>query len=52
MVITISDPYRETEGIGGRFEYPEDNVPKCIERPINKYADLKKLKIPDPSNCP
>ncbi|UCE05262.1 MAG: uroporphyrinogen decarboxylase family protein [bacterium] len=52
MMMTISDPYRETEGIGGRFEYPVDNVPKCIERPIKNYSDLKKLKVPDPSNCP
>lgn len=52
MMMVISDPYRETEGIGGRFEYPEDNVPKCIERPIQKYADWKNLKIPNPSNCP
>lgn len=52
MMMVISDPYRETEGIGGRFEYPEDNVPKCIERPIKNYAELKKLKIPDPWNCP
>ncbi|MCI0494842.1 uroporphyrinogen decarboxylase family protein [candidate division KSB1 bacterium] len=52
MVMVISDPYREAEGIGGRFEYPEGNVPTCIERAINNYADLKKLKIPDPRNCP
>jgi len=52
MVMTISDPYRETEGIGGRFEYPVDNVPKCTERPIKNYADLKKLNIPHPSDCP
>jgi uroporphyrinogen-III decarboxylase len=52
MVMVISDPYRETEGIGGRFEYPEDNVPKCIERAIQNHADLKKLKAPDPWNCP
>lgn len=52
MVMVISDPYRETEGVGGRFEYPEDNVPKCIERLIKNYADLKKLKVPDPWNCP
>ena len=52
MVMVISDPYRETEGIGGKFEYPVDNVPKCFERPIQNYADLKKLKIPVPSDCP
>jgi len=52
MVMTISDPYRETEGIGGRFEYPVDNVPKCIERPIKNYADLKNLKIPVTYDCP
>ncbi len=52
MVMVISDPYRETEAIGKRFEYPEDNVPKCIEQPIKNYADLKKLKVPEPWNCP
>jgi MtaA/CmuA family methyltransferase len=52
MVMAISDPYRETEGVGGRFEYPEDNVPKCIERPIRNHSDLKKLKVPEPCNCP
>ncbi len=52
MMMVISDPFRETEGIGGRFEYPQDNVPKCIERPIQNYADLKKVKVPDPWNCP
>lgn len=52
MMMTISDPYRETEGIGGKFEYPVDNVPKCIERPIKNYAELRKLKVPYPSDCP
>jgi MtaA/CmuA family methyltransferase len=51
MMMVISDPYRETEGIGGRFEYPEDNVPRCIERPIKNCTDLKRLKVPDPWNC-
>jgi len=37
MVMVISDPYRETEGIGGKFDYPEENVPKCIERAIKNY---------------
>jgi len=52
MMMVISDPYRETEAIGGRFEYPEDSVPKCVDLPIKQYSDLLKLKVPDPWNAP
>ncbi len=44
----ISDPYRETQGFGGRVEYVADGVPRCLP-PLRSNKDLSLLVRPDPS---
>ncbi|MFP4378929.1 MAG: uroporphyrinogen decarboxylase family protein [Candidatus Sumerlaeia bacterium] len=43
----ISDPYRETQGFGGKVEYIPDGVPRCTA-PLENSKDLADLKRPDP----
>jgi MtaA/CmuA family methyltransferase len=43
----ISDPYRETQGFGGRIEYVEDGVPRSTH-PLIESKDLSLLLRPDP----
>jgi len=47
QVSCISDPYRETQGFGGRIEYVRDGVPRCTE-PLADTKDLDVLDTPDP----
>ncbi len=48
QVSTISDPYRETAGFGGRIEYVRDGVPRCHLPPLADSTDLSALPRPDP----
>lgn len=43
----ISDPSREAEAFGARFDYPEESVPICIEYPVRTIEDVRELKTPD-----
>lgn len=52
MAMVISDPYRETEAVGGKFEYPSDNVPKCRVRPIENIDNFDFPAIPIPWENP
>lgn len=45
----ISDPYRETQGFGGKITYLKDAVPRC-SHPMEETKDFSVLKIPDPNN--
>jgi MtaA/CmuA family methyltransferase len=47
QVSTISDPYRETQGFGGRIEYVKDGVPRCTH-PLAGTKDMSVLQRPDP----
>jgi MtaA/CmuA family methyltransferase len=47
QVSAISDPYRETQGFGGRVEYVTDGVPRCLP-PLREAKDLSLLARPDP----
>ena len=47
QVSCISDPYRETEGFGGKIDYITDGPPRCT-RPLEDSKDLALLKNPDP----
>lgn len=49
MVSAISDPYRETSGLGGNVSILEDDVPRCTDYYIKEYRDVKKLKPIDPA---
>jgi len=44
----ISDPYRETQGFGAKIEYTTNQVPKCIDPPLQNSTDLSRLKKPNP----
>jgi MtaA/CmuA family methyltransferase len=46
-VSLISDPYREAEAFGARFDYPENFVPICTHYPVKTLADVLALKNPD-----
>ncbi|QGP90841.1 Uroporphyrinogen decarboxylase [Neomoorella glycerini] len=48
MVMVISDPFRETEGFGTQFEYPEEGVPVMREHLLKKLEEMVNLKEPDP----
>ncbi len=43
----ISDPYREAEAFGARFDYPESFVPICTHYPVKTLSDVHTLKNPD-----
>jgi MtaA/CmuA family methyltransferase len=43
----ISDPYRETQGFGGKITYIRDGVPRCTS-PLNDTKVLSALSHPDP----
>jgi len=43
----ISDPYRETQGLGGEITYVRDGVPRCTS-PLKSSKDLSTLLHPDP----
>ncbi len=44
----MSDPWRETVDFGGRIEYLDDAVPKCVRHPLEDSSDLTDLETPDP----
>ena len=43
----ISDPYRETEGFGGKVQYVTDGVPRCTS-PMESTKDMTLLLSPNP----
>lgn len=43
----ISDPYRETQGFGGKITYMENAVPRCSP-PMEETKDFSVLQKPDP----
>ena len=43
----ISDPYRETSAFGSKILFPEDSVPQCREKLVQKTEDIVLLKNPD-----
>ena len=47
QVSCISDPYRETQGFGGRIEYLVDGPPRSTH-PLASSKDLSSLLTPDP----
>ena len=49
MVSAISDPFRETSGLGANVVILEDDTPRCVDYLIQEYDDIKKLKPIDPS---
>ncbi|MGF1452329.1 MAG: uroporphyrinogen decarboxylase family protein [Opitutales bacterium] len=48
----ISDPYRETAGLGGEIVFHENAVPECARVPLNDIEDADSLAIPDPEAAP
>lgn len=52
MVMVISDPYRETEGFGATFEYPENAIPVLQETPLVNLDEVDNLTIPVPEQHP
>jgi MtaA/CmuA family methyltransferase len=44
---TISDPYRETQGFGGRITYVQNGVPRCTS-PLETTKNLSTLLDPNP----
>jgi MtaA/CmuA family methyltransferase len=43
----ISDPAREAEAFGARFDYPPESVPICTHYPVKTIEDVRNLKNPD-----
>ena len=50
MVSAISDPFRETSGLGGNVVILEDDIPQCTDYFIKEHSDLKKLIPVAPSS--
>lgn len=51
QVSCISDPYRETAGLGASVEIVPDSVPRCPP-PLADGRDLRRLRLPDPLTSP
>lgn len=47
MTGLISDPYRETAAFGGKITFPDEAVPRCMNRVVETYDDVVSLKRPD-----
>lgn len=43
----ISDPYRETSAFGGKVTFPDEAVPRCMNKVVVTYDDVVNLKRPD-----
>lgn len=48
----ISDPYRETAGLGGEVRFRENATPECVTPPLPDLEKLDTLEIPDPEAAP
>lgn len=46
----ISDPMRETEGLGATVVVPPDNVPYCPEPFLKEITDISRVKAVDPGS--
>ncbi|NSW95718.1 MAG: uroporphyrinogen decarboxylase family protein [Bacteroidales bacterium] len=51
MVSLISDPYRETSAFGARIQYVDEGVPRCLDKIVNSFDDVKNLPDPDVYKC-
>lgn len=47
----ISDPMRETEGMGAAVVVPEDNVPYSPTPFVKTVADIAKVRVAEASSC-
>jgi uroporphyrinogen decarboxylase len=50
-VSLISDPYRETSAFGANVDFPEDSVPQCKTRLLERLEDVQRLRHPDVHAC-
>ena len=52
QVSCISDPYRETAGLGGEIVFHDNAVPECRKPPLEDVSEANQLEIPDPESSP
>lgn len=43
----ISDPYRETAAFGAKISFPDEAVPRCMEKLIKSLEDIDRIRKPD-----
>jgi MtaA/CmuA family methyltransferase len=48
----ISDPTREAEAFGARFDYLEEGVPRCTHYPVKTREEIEALPEPDVRRSP
>jgi MtaA/CmuA family methyltransferase len=48
----ISDPYRETAGLGGEIRFRENATPECVAPPLADLGRVNEIEIPDPETAP
>ncbi len=48
----ISDPYRETAGLGGEIIFHKNSVPECLRLPLDDIEEIAQLSVPDPEAAP
>jgi len=52
QVSVISDPYRETQGFGGKIRYEQNHPPVCEQIVVPEITDISSLPDnPDPYQC-
>lgn len=52
QVSAISDPYRETAGLGGEIQFRENATPECVAPPLPDLEAAGDLEVPDPEASP
>ncbi|MCH7226586.1 uroporphyrinogen decarboxylase family protein [Haloferula sp. A504] len=52
QVSCISDPYRETAGLGGDVRFRENATPECVAPPLPDLEKVGEVEIPDPDSSP
>jgi MtaA/CmuA family methyltransferase len=52
QVSCISDPYRETAGLGGEIRFRENATPECIAPPLPDLEKVGDVAIPEPDSSP
>lgn len=43
-----SDAHRLADALGGKLDFPKNDVPRVVEDPIQSEEDLKEASVPDP----
>lgn len=43
-----SDAHRLADALGGKLDFPKNDVPRVVEEPIQSEEDLKQATVPDP----